>query len=326
MHVDRRLLGWGLFFILLGGIPLAVKAGLLDEQTIGQWPQLWPILLIGWGLGLLLRDTPLSVIGGAVTAVTFGIMAGGALATGFGGIPIASGCTGNTPAAAFASQGGQLGPTAQAEIEFSCGSLTVTTADGNGWSISGTDRNGTGPTVDTSGNGVSLRTTAVKNLLGSSGHAVWNVVLPKAPALNLGVTLNAGEGTVNMAGATIASASITLNAGALIVELGSAASAGDLNATVNAGSGAVALPAGGRSVNLSLNAGTLKVCAPVGAPVRVQWSGALGSNNFDTAGLVKVDNQTWTSSGFNAAQPHMELHVSANAGSFELQFGGTCSA
>jgi hypothetical protein len=326
MHVDRRLLGWGLFFILLGGIPLAVKAGLLDEQTIGQWPQLWPLLLIGWGLGLLLRNTPLSVIGGAVTAITFGVMAGGALATGFGGIPIASGCTSNSPATAFAPQSGQLGATARAEIEFSCGKLSVTTADGSGWSISGTDRNGTGPTIDTSGNGVSLRTTAVKNLLGSSGHAVWNVVLPKAPALNLGVTLNAGEGTVNMAGANIASASITLNAGALTVDMGSAASAGDLNATVNAGSGAVTLPAGGRSANLSLNAGSLKVCAPVGAPIRVQWSGALGSNNFDAAGLVKVDNQTWTSSGFNAAQPHMELHVSANAGSFELQFGGTCSA
>lgn len=326
MHVDRRLLGWGLFFILLGGIPLAVKAGLLDEQTIGQWPQLWPVLLIGWGLGLLLRNTPLSVIGGAVSAITFGVMAGGALATGFGGIPIASGCTSNSPATAFATQSGQLGSTARAEIEFSCGNLTVTTADGSGWSVSGTDRNGTGPTIDTSGNGVSLRTTAVKNLLGSSGHAVWNVVLPKAPALNLGVTLNAGEGTVNMAGATVASASITLNAGALTVDMGGAASAGDLNATVNAGSGAVTLPAGGRSVNLSLNAGSLKVCTPVGAPIRVQWSGALGSNNFDAAGLVKVDNQTWTSSGFNAAQPHMELHVSANAGSFELQFGGTCSA
>lgn len=326
MHVDRRLLGWGLFFILLGGIPLAVKAGLLDEQVVGQWPQLWPVLLIGWGLGLILRNTRLAVIGGAVSAVTFGVMAGGALATGFGGIPIASGCASNTPATAFATQSGQLGPTARAEIEFSCGSLKVGTTDGSGWSISGTDRNGTGPTVETSGGGVALRTTAVRNLLGSSGHAAWNVTLPRAPALDLGVTLNAGEGTVSTMGATIASASITLNAGSLTVDMGGAASAGDLNATVNAGSGALTLPAGGRSVNLSLNAGSLKVCAPVGAPILVQWSGALGSNNFAAAGLVKVDDQTWTSSGFDAARPHMELHVSANAGSFELQFGGTCSA
>ena len=326
MHFDRRLLGWGLFFILLGAIPLAVKAGMLDEQTVGQWPLLWPILLIGWGLGLLLRNTPLALIGGAVSAITFGIMGGGAIATGFGGIPTAGGCTSDTPSTAFATQRGNLGTTGRAEIEFSCGTLAVTTGDGSGWSISGSDRNGTGPTVDTSGGGVALRTTPVRNLLGSSGRAEWNVVLPKSPALDLGVTLNAGKGTANLAGANIASASITLNAGSLTVDLGSAATAGDINATVNAGSGALTLPSGGRSVNLSLNAGSLKVCIPVGASIEVQWSGALGSNNFDAAGLVKVDNNTWTSAGFVAAQPHTELQVSANAGSFELQFGGSCSA
>ena len=84
MHVDRRLLGWGTFFVLLGAIPLATKAGLLDRDLIGQWPLLWPVLLIGWGLGLLLRGTPLALVGGAVSAITFGIMGGGALATGFG--------------------------------------------------------------------------------------------------------------------------------------------------------------------------------------------------------------------------------------------------
>jgi len=326
VHVDRRLLGWGLFFILLGGIPLAVKAGLLDDQLVGKWPLLWPVLLIGWGIGLVLRNTSLAITGGAVSAITFGIMGGGALATGFGGIPIASGCTSDAPATAFATRSGQLGPTARAEIEFSCGRLSVAAADGSTWMIAGTDRDGTGPTVDTSGGGVSLQSTPVRNLLGSSGQAVWSVTLPRTPALTLGVTLNAGDGTVNLAGATIASASITLNAGSLTVDLGSAASAGDVNATVNAGSGALTLPGGGRSVNLSLNAGSLEVCVPVDAPVRVEWSGALGSNNFDAAGLVKVDNQTWTSTGFLATQPHTELRVSANAGSFELTFGGSCSA
>jgi hypothetical protein len=325
MRVDRRLLGWGLFFILLGGIPLAVNAGLIDEDLIGQWPQLWPVLLIGWGLGLLLRGTPLALIGGAVSAITFGIMGGGLLATGFDGIPVASGCTGNAPSTAFATQGGQLGGTARAEIEFSCGSLHVATADGSGWSVSGSDRNGTGPEIDTAG-GVSLRTKAVRNLLGSSGNAVWNVTLPKAPSLNLGLTLNAGEGDVSMAGATVASASITVNAGSLTVDFGSAATTGDVNATVNAGSGALTLPGGDRSVNLSLNAGSLKVCLPANAAVRVQWSGALGSNNFDAAGLTKVDSQTWTSPGYSELQPSTELHVSANAGSFELKFGGSCSA
>jgi hypothetical protein len=77
---------------------------------------------------------------------------------------------------------------------------------------------------------------------------------------------------------------------------------------------------------MSLNAGSLTLCMPAGTPLRVQWSGALGSNNFADVNLTKVDDQTWTSGGFAAGQPHIELHVSANAGSFELQLGGTCSA
>jgi len=324
VHVDRRLLGWGVFFILLGGIPLAVKAGLLDEQLVGQWPLLWPVLLIGWGLGLLLRSTPLALVGGAVSAITFGAMGGGALATGFHGVSIASGCTDSSPATAFASQSGQLGASARAEIEFSCGRLSVTSADGSGWSISGTDRNGTGPMIDASGGGVALRTAAVRDLFGSSGHAVWNVALPKVTALDLGVTLNAGDGTVRLPGATLASTSITLNAGSLTVDLGGATSVGDVNATVNAGSGALTLPAGARSVNLSLNAGSLTTCVPADAALRIEWSGALGSNNFDATGLTKVDNNTWTSG--NVLGPVTMLHVSANAGSFELHLGGTCNA
>ncbi|HET7182357.1 MAG TPA: hypothetical protein VFI15_09020 [Candidatus Limnocylindrales bacterium] len=325
MHVDRRLLGWGLFFILLGAVPLALRLGLLDEQMIRQWPLLWPVLLIGWGIGLLLRNTPGALLGGAITAVTFGIMGGSAIATGFGGIPVASGCTSNAPATAFPSRNGQLGGSGRAEIEFNCGTLSITSADGSGWSVSGTDRNGTGPVVDTAG-GVSLKSPSTREFFGPSGHSVWNVVLPKAPTLDLGVTLNAGEGTVRLPGATIARASITLNAGSLTVDLGDAATAGDVNATVNAGSGALTLPAGDRSADLSLNAGSLQVCLPVGAPVRVEWSGAFGSNNFDAAGLVRVDNDTWTSAGLVASQPHTELQVSANAGSFELEFGGSCSA
>ena len=119
---------------------------------------------------------------------------------------------------------------------------------------------------------------------------------------------------------------MTLNAGKMAFDLGAAKSAGDVNATVNAGAGTLTLPAGQRDVNLSLNAGSLTVCLPSGAPVRVGWAGTLGSNNFSAVGLNRVDDSTWTSSSFDAQQAHTELHVSANAGSFELRFGGTCSA
>jgi hypothetical protein len=326
MHVDRRLLGWGTFFVLLGAIPLATKAGLLDKELIAQWPLLWPVLLIGWGLGLLLRRTPLELIGGAVSAITFGIMAGGLLATGFGGIPFASGCTSTAPQSVFAPKSGELGTTARANIVFSCGNLAVSTVDGSTWSVSGSDRDGKGPNVESSSSVLSLKSDSDKDFFGSRGRVNWNVTLPRSPALALGVTLNAGEGNLDLAGASISTVSMTLNAGSMTLGLGAATQVGDVNATVNAGSAAVSLPAGDRSATMSLNAGSLTLCMPAGTPLRVQWSGALGSNNFDAVNLTKVDAQTWTSTGFAAGQPHLELHVSANAGSFELQFGGTCSA
>lgn len=253
-------------------------------------------------------------------------MGGGALATGFGGVPFASGCTSATPATAFATRQGELGATAQAEIEFSCGTLSVMTADGAGWSVSGTDRDGKGPTVDASQGSLSIRSGAWRNFFGSSGRADWSVTLPRSPLLAVGLTLNAGDGTVNLDGAAVATLSMTLNAGSLDLDLAGTTQLGDVNATVNAGDGTIDLPAGGRSVNLSLNAGSLEVCLPAGAPIRVNSSGVAASNNLDSLGLIRGEDDTWTSTGFDANQPHLELDVSAVAGSFELSLGGTCGA
>jgi hypothetical protein len=325
MHLDRRLLGWGLFFILVGGIPLAARAGLLDEARIAQWPQLWPILLIGWGAGLLLRKTPIDWLGGAIAAITFGIMGGGLLTTGAAGLPFASGCASGQPSAAFAPRTGQLDTTAQVNLDFNCGTLEVAAVDGTAWTLTGSDRDGTGPKVSSTASQVAIESGDQDGFPGE-GRSTWNLGLPRSPTLRLGITLNAGEGSVDLAGATINSTTVTLNAGKLTLDLGSTAMLGDVNATVNAGSGSLALPVGERNVNLSLNAGSLEVCLPPAAPIRVDWAGTLGSNNFNAAGLVRVDDSTWTSSGFDAAQAHTELHVSANAGSFELQFGGTCDA
>ena len=325
MHVDRRLLGWGLFFILVGGIPLAVRANLLDAGLVGQWPLLWPVLLIAWGIGLLLRGTPGEWLGGALAAITFGVMGGGLLATGAGGLPIATGCSSTGPAVAFAGRTGNLDATAQVNLEFNCGSLAVNAIDGSAWSLAGSDRDGSGPRVTSTSTLLKIEPDAGGGFPGN-GRSAWNLSIPRAPAITLGLTLNAGDGTVDLSGASIASTTMTLNAGKMTFDLGTTETAGDVNATVNAGAAALNLPAGQRDVNLSLNAGSLAVCLPPGAPVRVGWAGALGSNNFGAAGLNRVDDSTWTSSSFDAQSAHTELHVSANAGSFELRFGGTCGA
>ena len=326
MRIDRRLLGWGIFFILLGGIPLAVKLGVLDARAIGDWALLWPVLLIGWGLGLFLRGTRLALVGGAVSAVTFGIMGGGALATGFGGVPIASGCARDDAAMAFAARSGALGAEAQVGLEFTCGSLDIATGAGSSWTVAGSDRGGVGPTIDANAAHVSIRSQASEDVLGATARTVWNITLPRSPALSLDLTLTAGTGTVDMSGATVSKLSVTINAGKLDIALTRAERVGDVGVTVNAGDASIRLPGGDRSIDATINAGALEVCLPTGTAVRVEWAGALGANNFDGNGLVAGDDETWATAGFIAGQPHVELQVSANAGSFELNFGGSCSA
>ena len=106
MSVDRRLLNWGIFLVLLGGIPLAVAQGWIPRDVVARAWELWPLILIGAGIGLILSRTPFQAIGGIIVAGTFGVILGAIVAVGFGGIGI--GTLGCGPAAAF---GGTRAPT-----------------------------------------------------------------------------------------------------------------------------------------------------------------------------------------------------------------------
>src|SRR4051812_43951084 len=90
MHLDRRLLGWGLFFILLGGVPLAVREGWLPADVISRWPSLWPLILIGLGLALLLSRSRAALIGTLIVAVTLGLIGGSLIGTGVSGLSFGS--------------------------------------------------------------------------------------------------------------------------------------------------------------------------------------------------------------------------------------------
>ena len=57
MRINRGLLGWGVFFLLAGAIPLAVRAGYITETQIGRIASLWPLTLIGIGVGILDRKS-----------------------------------------------------------------------------------------------------------------------------------------------------------------------------------------------------------------------------------------------------------------------------
>ncbi|HYN69708.1 MAG TPA: hypothetical protein VEX41_05815 [Candidatus Eisenbacteria bacterium] len=328
MHLDRRLIGWGLFFIILGAVPLAVRAGVIGSEAAGRWLLLWPLLLVGWGLGLVLRRTAIDWIGGAVTLVTLGLMGGGLIATGFGGFPAFSSCGEGGSGTAFATQGGRFGTAARMNVEFDCGTVNVTTAVGSEWQVSGIDSDGRGPELEGGDDAITLRTPSEQDNVFrfASRRVAWNVTVPRDPLLDFGLTLNAGQSNVDLAGAHLESVRLTVNAGSLRLALNEAASVRSVDVTLNAGNATLRLPAIDGDADVSLNAGNLTACLPEDAVVRLEWSGALAANDLDSSGLVRVDDDTWTSGGFDAGRPHLELRVSANAGRFGLEIGGSCDA
>lgn len=326
MQLDRRLVGWGLAFILIGAIPLAVQAGLLDEATVARWADLWPLVIIAIGVSLVLSRTRIAWLGTAVAAIVVGSMVGGLLATGFHGFEGMTGCGGGT-AQPFATQSGTLGAGGRLNVEFNCGELAIGTVDGSGWQLSGNDGDGDPPSVTNVGGIVLIKPADREGILGSRGRVSWNLELPREPVLDLGLTLNAGLGRADLTGADVASFNATVNAGSFEATLGAEAPSNAVNVTVNAGSAALTTGASGGTFNLSLNAGSLAVCLPAGSVARVQWHGTLASHDLEAAGLVKIDDDTWaTSQTISTADPFFELDVNANAGSFDLQLGGKCSA
>lgn len=328
MHIDRRLLGWGVFFVLLGAIPLAVRGGLLDEELVRHWPLLWPVLLIGWGLGLLLRRTPLETVGGAIAAITFGIMGGGLIATGFGGFPTAV-CNTNDKSGmqAFASQSGTLGANGSFSIEFDCGTLNVSAVDGTDWKLEGSSKDARSPQVTATSSAVTIRAERETGVDFTRHGDDWRISIPKSADLgSLNLTLNAGEGKVDLAGAKVASANVTLNAGSLRLGFADTTSLGSVNTTVNAGSLTLDLPGFSGSTNVSVNAGSLDACVPSGTGLRIHWTGALASHNLDSLGFSKLDTDTWVSQGYDSASSRIQMNISASLGSFALHVGGGCGA
>jgi hypothetical protein len=324
MRIDRRLLGWGAFLVIAGAIPLAVRAGAISAQSLSEWPSLWPLLLVGAGLTLILRRTPVHLLGGTVSVLTAGVMLGALLASGFHGFPAFGACGPGSGGTAFPDQHGSLGPESAVRIEFNCGKLDVRTATQDGWTFSGSGPADRAPVVEEDSSSVRIAAADRSTFGFSDPAATWNVTVPEAPTLSLSLTLNAGEGIVDLAGANVAGFDMTLNAGSLTADLSAAGRAGDISATVNAGSAAISLPASAGSASVTVNAGDMKLCVPAGTAMRISWGGALASNNFDSLGLIRVDDNHWTTAG--PSDPAIDINASANAGSFTLVIGGSCHA
>jgi hypothetical protein len=328
MRMHRGLLGWGIFLILAGSIPLAVRAGYLSDEQLLNVGSLWPLILVGVGVSLLLSRTRYGFLGGFVVAATFGVMVGGLLAGGVAGFD-SIGCGSGSGTTAFPTRQGSLtGSSASVDIDLSCGDLTLAVGPGNAWQIAGQDRDGTGPNANVAND--SLRVNSRnhgRGLFDALGdRETWRITVPDGPQLDTQLTLNAGSSTVDLAGADLGQFETTLNAGAATVDLSSVRHIGGLRIELNAGSIGVTLPNLPLTGSIEVNAGSVELCIAPGAALRIQTAESIVSSyDFEGTGLIK-NGSTWETPGFDAATVKIDLRAQANAGSVSLnRTGGTCA-
>ena len=323
MHMDRRLVVLGIFFLVFGGVLLGARQGWIPEDVVGALWQLWPVLLIAAGVSIVLSGRPGAWIGGAIAAACLGAMAAAVIQLGI--IPFV-GCGGNgNPGTPFEARSGELAANSNVGITFSCGDLTVATGSGSGWSLQGSSEDGKAPSVRESDGNLDLE-PSTKGVFGLGGkHEDWTVTLPTDPTIDLGLTLNAGSGRLTLDNARLSRVGLTVNAGSLSLDMADAAAMEDLGGTVNAGSSVIWLPDVPITGDFTVNAGSLVICAPADLALRFNTgSNPISSNDFDRAGLVRTDDG-WETPGFATAPIQTTLDVTANAGSLSLNPSQPCS-
>ena len=145
-------------------------------------------------------------------------------------------------------------------------------------------------------------------------------------SLALGLSLNAGSARLDLAAMRVPRLDVSVNAGDATVDASGLVEAGSVGATVNAGSLAISLPVPATDLRgtLSVNAGAIEVGVPDGAGLRIRMDEkALGSNNFEDRGLVRVGD-TWTRPGYDETTQRIDLNASANLGSITLNPESGC--
>ena len=222
MQIRRGFLGWGVFLILAGAIPLLVRSGSLDADQVGRLWQLWPLILVGIGVGLILGRTRFDFIGGLIVAATVGVMVGGLLSIGF--LPLSSGiCGGNDGTVSFPARDGTFATGGTIDLQLDCGNMTVSVASDDGWHVGGTDADGIGPEITTTDASLSVhsRNDHTGPFWAFGQRDRWDVAVPNASTLDLGLHVNAGGTTVDLGGATLGSVDLEFNAASATVDLGS---------------------------------------------------------------------------------------------------------
>ena len=322
MHVRRRYLNLGIFLLCLGAVPLAVDVGFLTPGVAAQLAQLWPLILIGLGVGIILRFSSVQWLGGIVVVGTFGLLVGALLAGGVPGV----GCVGDQVAGSTVTQSGTLNGSS-IDVDVSCADLIVdNAATDSSWQVQATTEQP--PTISSDGT-LTLHSSQGAGIPFAGGRERWLVSLPsQLLGLPTYIHLNASSGQLTFGPGELDHVSVDVNAGDVNVDLHNVdLSHGPLNLTLNAASANLDLPNSGLGAvgTVHINASSLNVCADPGLALRFNYDETLGSNDFASAGLTR-SGDSWMTPGYGASAPHVELDLSANVSSISVsRSGGGCA-
>lgn len=327
MRIDRGLLNWGVFLIVLGGVPLAVQQGWAESSIAGDLWRLWPLILVGIGLGLVLRWTPLAWLGGALVAATFGLIFGAVAASsgiGFSLICDESRTGGQTTSAS----GTASGPDFRVDLEMSCGDLTLARGVGSSWSIEAVHPVGDPPETQSSSTSLIVRQpSGLRGMLALDqiGRDRWSISLPGAVSLALGMTLNLADGDVSLGSGPVGSIGATLNFSTIDMHLGSvqAGEQSQAGLTLNFSTAAIALPAQSSIAGATLNFSSMQICVPREAGLRIRHQGTFSSDNLPEAGLVKV-GEVWETADYASVSTPVEIQVTSSFSSITLERPEVC--
>jgi len=317
VRVRRGLLFWGLFFIPLGGVPLLVRAGLIDANVVADAWRLWPLLLVALGLTLILGRGRAGALGTVVAALALGIVAGGALAASTPFIGNVGGCgaTASTADRHTERSGTFAGPAA-VTLDMDCGTLDVSMTPGSDWHVLA-DHRGDPPRIESTVDTLDVHSPDVFGIR----RQAWQIELPSDQTQTIGITANASSGTVKLAGATLDTLKADLNAVDLRLD---ATESRISQADISVNAGRVRIRTGTDfHGSLTANAGQIELCAPPDVALRIRVQEQLTfAHNLDERGLTR-SNDVWTRSGTSTGGL-VDIEVQGNAANLTLDPDGGC--
>jgi hypothetical protein len=316
MRPRQGFLFWGLLLIPLGAIPLLDRAGVIDVTGLLDTWRLWPLLLIGIGLVILIGRTRAAVVGTVAVALTLGALGGVALASPGDWIGTITHCGPGGQTQQLARQGAFTNP-GSVVLDLHCGSLDLTAGEGSQWSVDATYRDDP-PTIEASADRLTVRSASN----GVNQHDDWTIGLAASQLRDVSLTANATTADLDFGSASLEHFRIDLNAGETRITAGSGGTSG-LDVTLNAGRLRLETGSAPMSGSLTVNAGAVDLCVPddVGLRFDVKEQITFGTN-LASEGLTHTGS-IWTRDAA-AGAPTIDLSIEGNAAGLTLKGKGAC--